>query len=74
MNAALAAPAKGLPFLPTAFVAHSESAATASLASASHFFRKDCLAAPAKGLPFLPMALASQSEAVGAAVPVGAGV
>lgn len=67
INEALAAPARGLPFLPIALSAQPDPAAAPPFASASHFFMKDVFAAPERGLPSLPMALAAQSDAAGAA-------
>lgn len=56
----LAAPASGLPFLPTALVSQLAAAEPFPLFSASHFFIKEFLAAPASGLPFLSTAFDAQ--------------
>lgn len=76
MNEAFAAPARGLPFLPTAFSAQPEAAEAPPFASASHFFMNEALAAPARGLPSLPTALDAQPDAAaaGAAFDAAAGV
>jgi hypothetical protein len=58
IEAALAAPANGLPSLLTAL--SSQEGAAFAPASFSHFLMEAVLAAPAKGLPSLLTALASQ--------------
>jgi hypothetical protein len=65
MKEAFAAPARGLPFLPTAFASQLDEAAL--VPPASHFFMKEALAAPASGLPDFDTACASQLEAAGLA-------
>jgi len=67
MEAALAAPASGLPSLLTALL--SQVGFSAPLAPPSHFLMEAALAAPASGLPSLLTALASQLSPAG----VGAG-
>lgn len=69
MNDVLAAPARGLPSLLTALLAHA--AETLRLLPASHFLMKEVLAAPDSGLPFLSIAWASQLEGAAA---LGAGL
>ena len=69
MNAFLAAPASGLPFLPIALPSHSLGAA---VLPPSHFFMNAVLAAPASGLPLLLTAYAAQLSAAGAAAIAGA--
>jgi hypothetical protein len=63
MNEDFAAPAKGLPFLSTAFV--SQAAVAPLLLPLSHFFMKEVFAAPASGFPSLPTARASQLVGAG---------
>jgi hypothetical protein len=62
IDAALAAPASGLPSLLTALDSQAPEA-TGAAESFSHFFTKAFFAAPASGLPFLPTALSSQGVA-----------
>src|SRR5690348_11061705 len=57
MKLALAAPASGLPFAPTAL---------ALQAAAVHFFMNAVFAAPVSGLPFLPTAWVSQEPCANA--------
>lgn len=64
-KAVFAAPAKALPFLPTAFASQAD--ALPSELPASHFFINDFFAAPARGLPLLPTAFASQPAAAAGA-------
>lgn len=70
MKEFLAAPAKGFPFLLTAFSAQPD--APAALLPPSHFLMDEALAAPVSGLPFLPTAFVWQSEAAGVATGVAA--
>jgi hypothetical protein len=65
-EAALAAPAKGLPSLLTAF--SSQVGAAFAADSFSHFLMEAALAAPANGLPSLLKALASQPASAASAV------
>jgi hypothetical protein len=59
MKLAFAAPASGLPSLPTAFGSH---------ASFLHFVTAEVLAAPVRGLPSLPTAWVSQAVCASAEV------
>jgi len=70
MKEFLAAPAKGFPFLLTAFSAQLD--APAALLPPSHFLMEEALAAPVSGLPLLPTAFVSQSEAACVAAGVAA--
>ena len=60
MNAVFAAPASGLPFLPTALVSHV--VAAVCVVPPSHFFMNEDFAAPVSGLPLLLTACASQFD------------